>query len=80
MYINRALFSKIRALFVYFQKRQGKPPTLLLSSCMAKLIQHKVFFHGNVQIQQKLTFDFKKPSPTWLVAAIFMQLIMAEST
>ena len=80
MHINRALFSKIRALFVYFQKGQGKPPTLPLSSCMAKLIQHKVFFHGNVQIQQKLTFDFKKPSPTWLVAAIFMQLIMAEST
>ena len=38
MYTNRAIFSKIRALFVYFQKRQGKPPTLSLSSCAPKLI------------------------------------------
>ena len=38
MHTNRAIFSNIRVIFVYFQKRQGKPSTLLLSSCALKLI------------------------------------------
>ena len=38
-----------------------------------------VFLNENVQIQQKFTFDFKKPSFTWLVAAILVQLIMTET-
>ena len=76
MHKNRAIFSNIRVLFVYFQKRQGKPPTLLLSSCAPKLIYflkrgwYSITLQDNVQIQQKFTFDFKKPSFTWLVAAI----------
>ena len=32
-----------------------------------------------VQIQQKFTFDFKKLSFSWLVAAILVQLSMAET-
>ena len=75
MYTNRAIFSKIRALFVYFQKRQGKPPTLSLSSCAPKLIHFRKrgwCNSKNVHIQQKLTFAFKKPSFTWLVAAILV--------
>ena len=35
---NTAIFSKIRVLFVYFQRRQEKSPTLSLSSCTPKLI------------------------------------------
>ena len=42
-------------------------------------MQHSFFLHGNVQIQQKFTSDFKKPSFTWLVAAILVQLIMTET-
>ena len=38
MHSNRAIFSKIRVLFVYFQKRQGKPFTLLLSGSTPKSI------------------------------------------
>ena len=38
MHTNKAIFSKIRVLFVYFQKRQGKARTLPLSSCTCKLI------------------------------------------
>ena len=80
MRTNRAILSKISVLFVYFQKRQGKPPTLPLSSCTPKLILFLkkeadttlIFCHDNVQIQQKLTFDFKKPSFTWLVATILV--------
>ena len=73
MYSNRVIFSKIRVLFVYFQKRQRKPPTLPLSGGTPKLIYFlkrswystNCFFHENVQIQQKFTFDIKKPSFTW---------------
>ena len=32
-------FKPIRVLFVYFQKRQGQPPTLHLFSCAPKLIR-----------------------------------------
>ena len=42
-------------------------------------MQHSFFHHGNVQIQQKLTFDFKKPSFTWLLAAMLVELIMTET-
>ena len=74
------IFSNIKVLFFYFKKRQGKPPNLPLSSCAPKLIyflkkrliQHQFFLQDNVQIQQKLTFDFKKLSFTWLVAAILV--------
>ena len=38
MHTDRAIFLKIRALFVYFQKRQEKSPTLPFSSCTPKLI------------------------------------------
>ena len=31
-------------------------------------MQHQFFIQDNVQIKQKFTFDFKKPSFTWLVA------------
>ena len=37
MHTNWAIFSNIGALFIYFLKRQGKPPTLPLSSCAVKL-------------------------------------------
>ena len=39
-------------------------------------MQHSFFLHENVQIQQKFTFESKKPSFTWLLAAI---LIMTET-
>ena len=73
MHINRVIFSKIRVLFPYFKKRLVKPPTLPLSSCTPKLIYFLLFFlHDNVKTQQKFTFDFKKPSFTWLAAAILV--------
>ena len=75
MHTNRAIFSKPRGLFTFFKKRQGKPPTLHLSSCAPKLIH----FLKRGWCSTQFTFDFKMLSFTWLVAAILVYLIMAET-
>ena len=78
MHTSRAILSKIRVLFLYFQNRQGKPPTFPLSSFSPKFIFLKkadtplTFLRDNVQFEQKLSFEFKKPTFTWLVAAILV--------
>ena len=37
---------------------------------LKRLRQHLFFLYGNDQVQQKFTFDFKKPSFIWLVAIL----------
>ena len=80
MHINRVFFSKIRVIFVCFQRRQGKPPTLLFSRCVPLLIYFlkrgwwsTFFFSWHCRHSEKIDFCWIR-TMSWKT-----QLYMASS-
>ena len=73
------MFQNQGNVFIFSKKDRGDLPLALLAERQSWFTFLKeadtaliFFFHGNVQIQQNLTFDFKKHSLAWLVAVMLV--------